>query len=51
MFETLLSRIWIRERLKLPSYTLSSTPFNATGLEPGSIPASKGDGIELETLE
>jgi len=81
MFETLLSRIRLRERLKLPSYIhigmqrsqggwmgssktsghpsptsipgvggLSSAPLNASGLESGSIPASKVDVIELETL-
>jgi len=82
MFETLLSRIRLRERMKLPSYIhlglqqsqggwtgssqtsgpprspisipgvgdLSSGPLNASGLESGSIPASKVDVIELETL-
>ena len=29
---------------------LSSAPLNASGLESGSIPASKVDAIELETL-
>ena len=30
---------------------LFSGPLNASGLEPGSTPANKGDFIELETLE